>query len=124
MKQLLILTAVLEWGAGLALIICPSQAVVLLLGSPLDSLALLALGRIGGTALLALGIANWIAHYDCQSRASRGLVMAMLVYNFGTVLILGATGIQSQVTGIILWPAVSIHMLMAGWCIVNLLKKI
>ena len=68
MKNLLTLTAVIEVGAGAALMCCPSATVVLLLGSSLDTSAALAVARVAGTALLALGVACWLARHDGQSR--------------------------------------------------------
>jgi hypothetical protein len=52
-KTFFTVTAVIEAGAGLALIIWPSVAVMLLLGSLLDIPAGLNLGRVAGAALLA-----------------------------------------------------------------------
>jgi hypothetical protein len=46
--SLLVMTAVIEAGAGLAFMISPSTAVMFLLGSSLDSPAGLILGRIAG----------------------------------------------------------------------------
>jgi hypothetical protein len=121
MKRLLIVTALIELGAGLALLCCPSATVGLLLGSPLEAPAAVVLGRVAGTALFALGIACWCARYDTQSHARRGLVSAMVLYNLGAVVILGSAGIQLR--GIALWPAVVAHAVMTVWCIVCLLRK-
>ncbi|MFZ0826597.1 MAG: hypothetical protein WAO02_04165, partial [Verrucomicrobiia bacterium] len=55
MKAFHTVTALIEAGAGLALLGFPSAAVKLLLGSPLDTPATLTLGRVAGAALLALG---------------------------------------------------------------------
>jgi hypothetical protein len=85
MKPLLVVTAVIELGAGLALLGFPSAAVALLLGSSLAMPAAVTLGRLAGAALLALGLACWLARRDVQSRAARGLVAAMLLYNFTAV---------------------------------------
>jgi hypothetical protein len=123
MKRLLIVTAVIELGAGLALLCCPSAAVTLLLGSPLKSSAAVALGRLAGVALFALGIANWLAHYDGQSRVARGVVAGMTLYNLGAVVILGAAGLQLRPAGVALWPAVALHLAMTFWCITRLLRK-
>src|SRR5258706_16480131 len=109
MKRLLIVTAVIELGAGVALLCCPSATVKLLLGSPLDSSAALTLGRVAGVALFALSVACWLAHYDQQSCAARGLVSAMVLYNLGVAIILGIAGIRSQTVGVVLWPAVVLH---------------
>ncbi len=107
MKALLAVTAVIELGAGLALLACPSLAVELLLGSPLDAPAAVALGRVAGAALLALGVACWLARGDEPSRAAKGLVGAMVLYNLGVVVVLCSARIQWQAVGIALWPAVA-----------------
>ena len=83
MKRPLIVTAVIELGAGVALLCFPSATVALLLGSPLDTPTALTLGRLAGTALFALGVACWLAQYDAQSCAARGFVSAMVLYNLG-----------------------------------------
>ena len=123
MKRLLIVTAIIELGVGLALLCFPSATVTFLLGSGLDTPAAVALGRVAGAALSALGVASWLAHYDAQSCAARGLVSAMVLYNLGAVIILSAAGIRSQPVGIALWPAVVLHAVMAIWCVASLLRK-
>lgn len=115
-------TAVIELGAGCALLCFPSVSATLLLGAPLEARAALTVARVGGCALLTLGVACWLARGDMQSRAARGLVAAMVVYNLGAVVILGDAGIGWQQIGVALWPAVVLHALMAAWCIVCLLS--
>jgi hypothetical protein len=110
-------------GAGVALLCFPSATVALLLGSLLDTPAAMNLARVAGAALFALGVACWLAHYDAQSRAAKGLVSAMVLYNLGAVIILGAAGIRSQPVGIGLWPAVILHAVMTIWCAASLLRK-
>jgi hypothetical protein len=122
-KNLLTLTAVIEIGAGLALVVWPSLSVTLLLSSPLDTPAAVALGRVAGAALLALGVACWLARRDGLSRAATGLVVAMLLYNLAVVAILASAGIGSELVGVVLWPAVVLHAAMAVWCIVCLRSK-
>jgi len=114
-------TAVIELGAGLALLSCPSATAVLLIGASLEIHAALTVARVAGAALLALGIACWLARGDAYSRAARGLLAAMVLYNFGVAIILGAAGIRSQPVGIALWPAVVLHAGMTVWCIASLL---
>ena len=123
MKRLLIVTAIIELGAGVALAAFPSATVKLLLGSPIDTPAAVTLGRLAGAALLALGAACWLAHYDEQGRAARGVVSAMTLYNFGAVVVLGAAGVGARATGIALWPAVALHAAMTIWCAVSLIRK-
>jgi hypothetical protein len=120
MKHLFLVTALIEAGAGAALLGVPSLVVALLLGSPLDAPAAVALGRVAGAALLALGVANWFAHYDHASRAARGVVAAMVLYNLGSVVILGRAGMGASRVGVALWPTVLIHAAMTAWCIAAL----
>ena len=93
MKTLHTVTAVIELGAGLALLCFPSPVVALLLGSPLDTLTALSVARVGGAGLLSLGVACWLARGDSESRAARGLVAAMLLYDISAVVILAFAGI-------------------------------
>src|SRR5450631_1270429 len=122
--SLLVMTAVIEAGAGLALIISPSTAVMFLLGSSLDSPAGLTLGRIAGAALLALGIACWLARHDAESRPAAGLIIAILLYNSAAVLLLAVAGVFSGLVGIFLWPAVILHASMAVWCIAHIRRTL
>src|SRR5882672_367438 len=123
MRRLLIVTALLELGAGAALLALPSRTVLLLLGEPLDAPAAVAVGRVGGSALLALAVACWLASYDAQSCAARGVVSAMVLYNLGATLVLGLAGTRLQPVGIGLWPAVALHAAMTVWCVAALLRK-
>jgi hypothetical protein len=123
LKRLLTLTALIEAATGLALIAAPSVVVQLLLGLPLGTSAALTLGRVAGSALLALGIACWLARVDTQSRATRGLVSAMALYNLATVAVLSFAGIGFGLHGVALWPAVILHAMMSVWCIARLRRS-
>jgi hypothetical protein len=101
----------------------PSVVVRLLLGSPLDTPAAVTLGRVAGAALLALGVACWLARDDTQSRIARGLVVAMLMYNIVATPVLAFAGIGLGLHGIALWPAVVLHAVMAIWCAVCLRRS-
>ena len=120
--QLLVVTAVMELGASLALMCCPAAAVAILLHSPLGAPAGVTLGRVAGAALLALGVACWFARYDAPSVATRGVVTAMTSYNLGAVVVLGIAALQSPPAGVALWSAVVIHLVMMAWCVEVLLK--
>lgn len=115
MKHLLLLTAAIETATGLALLIIPVVVVKLLLGEEISGAAI-PLGRVAGAALLALGIACWIAGGDTKNRAARGLMVAMAVYNLGAVAIFLFAGLDSKMAGILLWPAVILHGVMGAWC--------
>ena len=122
MKRFLKLTAIIETATGLGLMAVPSVVVRLLLGSPLDTSAAVMLARVAGAALLALGVACWLARDDTQSRAARGLVVAMLIYNIAATALLAFAGIGLGLHGVVLWPAVVLHAVMAIWCIMTLLR--
>ena len=116
MNRLLKLTAIIEAATGLGLMAVPSVVVRLLLGSPLDTSAAVMLGRVAGAALLALGVACWLARDDTQSRATRGLVVAMMMYNIPATAVLAFAGIGLGLHGVALWPAVVLHAAMGAWC--------
>ena len=120
MKRLLKLTAIIEAATGLGLMAVPAVVVRLLLASPLGTSAAVTLGRVAGAALLALGVACWLARDDTQSRAARGLVVAMLMYNLIATAVLAFAGIGLGLHGVALWPAVILHAAMAIWCVTSL----
>jgi len=122
MNRLLKLTAIIEAATGLGLVAVPALIVRLLLGGEISG-ASIPLGRITGVALLALGVACWVASYDVRNQAARGLVSAMSLYNLGVALILGAAGLQSRPVGIALWPAVVLHAVMGTWSVASLRRK-
>jgi len=117
MKTLLTVTAAVETATGLALLGLPSLVDSLLLGGSLDTPAALVVARVTGAALLALGIACWLARNDEKSRAAAGLVTAMLLYNVAAVAVLVYASIVLGLAGIGLWPAVVLHVALAVWCI-------
>ena len=117
MKNLLIVTAVIEAATGLALLGVPSRVVPILLGGSLDTPAALVVGRVGGAALLSIGLSCWLARDDQQSTAATGLIAALLLYNIAAVTVLVYAGIGLALSGIGLWPAVLLHAALAVWCI-------
>lgn len=117
MKTLHTATAVIELGAGLALLCFPSATVALLVGAPLEAAPALTVARVGGAGLLALGVACWRARGDTESRAAKGLIEAMLLYNVAAVVVLAFAGTGFGLHGVALWPAVVLHIVMALWCV-------
>jgi hypothetical protein len=123
MKRLLLATALIEAGAGLALLAWSSGFTRLLLALPLEGAVGTAVARVGGVGLLTLAIAAWFASHDSQSSAARGLVSAMILYNLGAALILSATGLKLHSAGVLLWPVVVLHAGMAIWCAARFLLR-
>jgi len=123
MKTLLTVTAIIEAGAGLALAGVPSQTASFLLGAPLDSTAAAGLARVGGAAILALAIICWLARRDPHSPVARGLIVAMLFYNFAVAGVLTLASLGDGRYGALLWPAVTFHVAMGGWCVATLYRN-
>lgn len=118
-RLLFIVTAVLEVGIGVALLVSPALTVSLLIGAPFETAADSVIGRVGGAGLLALGIASWLARNDEQSRAATGLIASLLLYNVAAAVVLAYAGLGLRLFGIGLWPAVVLHVVMAVWCLAN-----
>ena len=123
MKNLLTVTAAIELGAGLVMVVLPALAAASLFGSELSTPVALVMARMAGVAPLALGVACWLARTNGQSRAARGLAGAMGVYNAGVVALLVYAAMGLGLSGILLWPAVLLHAAMTLWCVMCLRQK-
>jgi hypothetical protein len=98
MKNVLIFAALAEGTTGLAMLIVPSLVGQLLLGEQLAGVAI-AVARVCGIALIALGIACW-----------PGPPLAgMLTYSGAVTLYLAYLGFAGGLSGVLLWPAVALH---------------
>jgi hypothetical protein len=117
MKFLLTTTAVIEAVAGLALLAFPSATAQVLLGAPLDQSAAAILIRVGGAAVVGLAIVCWLARGGAYGQNTRGLMVAILFYNFAVVGVLAFANIVDGLHGTLLWPAVAFHVVMNSWCI-------
>jgi hypothetical protein len=85
--RLLGLGGVLETVAGLGLLVDPAGGALALFGSSMEEPGI-AIGRIGGGGLLALGIACWLARKTPEAPASVGVAWAYLAYNAVTCITL------------------------------------
>jgi hypothetical protein len=101
MKSALIFAAVGEVSTGLALLIVPGLVGRLLLGEELTGMAI-PVARVAGIALIGLGIACWPG----TPRAG------MLTYSAAVTLYLAYLGITGSSTGLLLWPAVILHVIL------------
>lgn len=115
MKKLLTITAIIEAATGLGLLAAPAVLAQLLLGATLNAPAAITVARVAGAALLALGVACWLARDD-----GRAMVVAILFYNVIAVAILAYAAVGLVLSGIGLWPAIALHTALAGWCVAAL----
>ncbi len=118
--KFLIATAIIEVGTGLSLVSVPGLTIGLLFGVRQASPEALIVGRVGGVALLALGVACWLARDDRGGRSQHGLLCGMLIYNAGAGTVLAFAGSIWGMAGVALWPGVVLHAAMLIWCAVNL----
>ena len=119
MKLLLIVTALFEAAAGIALILMPATAVSLLTGASLDPITGSLVARIAGAAIIALASAAWNTRNQERSVAA-GIVQALLFYNYAAAALLVYAGVGMQLRSDLLWPAIVAHVGLGSWCLVNL----
>jgi hypothetical protein len=112
MKKVLIFAAVGEEMTGLALLIVPSLVGQLLLGERLTGFAI-PVARVAGIALVALGIACWPGPP----------LVAMLIYSAAVTVYLAFLGVLDGLAGILLWPAVVLHLVFTALLARALTKK-
>jgi hypothetical protein len=117
MKALLSLMGALEAATGLVLLVAPSMLVELLVGAAPGTPAGVTVSRVTAAAMLALGVACWLAREDPVGRAAKGLVAAMLLYNVAVVAILVHAWTSLGLFGIAFWPVVLAHAALAAWCV-------
>jgi hypothetical protein len=101
MKNVLIFAAIGEAGTGLALLIVPSLVGQLLFGEQLTGVAI-PVARVTGIALIALGVACWPGPP----------LVGMLTCSTSVTLYLAYLGFAGGVTGVFLWPAVVLHVIL------------
>ena len=103
MNKVLNVAAIAEAATGLGLLIVPSLVGQLLLGEALTGVAIPA-ARVTGIALIALGIACWPGPP----------LVGMLIYSSLVTLYLAYVGFAGGFTGVLLWPAVALHVILTA----------
>jgi len=103
MKRVLIFAAVGEAATGMALLIVPSLIGRLLLGEELAGIAI-PVARVAGIALIALAVACWPGPPQA----------GMLSYSAAVTLYLAYLGFAGGLSGILLWPAVVLHLILTA----------
>jgi hypothetical protein len=114
-KSLFVVTALIEAGTGLTLVLAPLAAVALVFGTRIETAIEMALAALAGSALIALATDCWLARNDEED--ARSHLVAMLVYNIAAVAVLARAGLVSGLRGPLLWPAALLHAALALWCI-------
>jgi hypothetical protein len=110
--RLLIVTAIIETGAGIGLLVVPKFVLALLLGISAAAETVF-VGRVAGAALLAIGVACWLSRGEKQS----GLLTGILAYDVVAAGLLAHAGSVLGMNGVLLWLAVAVHAALAVWCV-------
>ncbi len=92
-----------ESATGMALLIVPSLVGQLLLGEEFSGVAI-PVARVAGIALIALGVACWPGPPR----------IGMLTYSTLATLYLAYLGFAGGLSGILLWPAVVLHVMLTA----------
>jgi hypothetical protein len=103
MKKALTFAAAAEAATGLALLFAPALVGQLLLGERLTGLAV-PVARVAGIALVGLGVACWPG----------SPLVGMLSYSAVVTLYLGYLGFADRLAGVLLWPAVFLHVVLTA----------
>ena len=85
------------------MLIVPALVGQLLFGVELTGIAL-TVARVAGIALIALGVACWPGPPR----------VGMLTYSLAVTLYLACLGFAGGLTGILLWPAVVLHLILTA----------
>jgi hypothetical protein len=102
MKKVLIFAAVAETLTGFALLVVPSLVGQLLLGQQFAGVTV-PVSRVTGAALIGLGISCWPGPP----------LVGMLLYSAVVTVYLAYVGFAGGMTGVLLWPAVVIHLILS-----------
>ena len=95
-RLLLIVTALVEAPTGLCLLAFPDIPFALLFGLREPAPETLVVSRVAGAALLAIGVASWLARRDTRSRAQLGLLTGILIYNAAVAAILAVSALNYE----------------------------
>ena len=103
MKRVLAFAAVAEAATGVVLVLAPSVVGQLLFGAELSGMAE-TMARVAGIALIALSVACWPGTP----------LLGMLIYSAGAALYLAYVGLAGGSSGVLLWPAVVLHLVLTA----------
>jgi hypothetical protein len=98
-------SAAIEAITGVALIATPERVARVLLGAELSGSGI-AVARVAGFALLALGLACWPSNHVATPQATR----ALFIYNLLAGLYFGYLRVGGGFVSYLLWPACVLHV--------------
>jgi len=108
-SQLLTAMALIEWGAGLALLLMPAMTARLVFGEAMPELPMIAL-RLVGLVLFGLGTMCWLGR---TSGTAAHPFRVMLGYNLLAAVALAVVGFAMAPVGSLLWPVAILHAILA-----------
>ena len=103
MKKILMFTALAEAGTGVILLAYPAIVVRLLFDAAIVGAGVI-MSRLAGIALIGLGVACWPGPPR----------VGMLIYGAAAALYLAYVGFAGGLTGILLWPAIVLHVIVTA----------
>jgi len=116
-KLLLEAMAVMSLVTGLLLILIPAFLSKIVFDNTPTDPAIFALARITGTAILSIGMICWMVRLEGRSKAGKGLITGLAIYNSLSMMVLAYAVIMQGFSTPGLWTMILIHAVMAGWCI-------
>jgi hypothetical protein len=112
MRQKLVIGAAawLEIIVGALFLTVPDLVCLLLFGAKPEAVGM-SLGRFAGIGLIGLGVAC-LPSSEAGSR--RGAVQGLLAFNIGVAILFADLGVATALHGVLLWPAVVLHAVIAA----------
>ena len=114
-RLLLLVTGVVEVTVGIGLLLTPGIVLAMLLGIEQAPTGTLFVGRITGAAILGIGLVSWLMRNDTSQASQRSLITGIIVYTIAAAVLLIYGAISSNMVGIMLWPGVIFHTVLAAW---------
>lgn len=110
MKNLLILTSLIELSLGIALLILPGEVLKLLLGHS-ETGSIIVLARFTGIAFTCFSIACFPSKNSFDLNVKSPVFRAMFLYNLLAAVYLGYLRFAENLNGVLLLPAAMLHSL-------------
>lgn len=118
-KSVVVTAAWLEIVAGVAFLTLPHVLCRLLFATTPEGIGT-TLARFAGVALVALGIA---CLPSTVAGSRRRAVQGLLTYNVGVAILLAWVGVGTTLHGVLLWPAVLLHAVIAAALLLPFLTR-